>query len=112
MAKMRKFFAMAWLCIRRPGTLFKGIKYLKNNGIKGFLSNMKSRAAFEVSPESVQWEVKPEKGPFHGDILFSILMPVYNVEEKWIRKAIDSVKAQTYLEWELCIADDCSTKED
>lgn len=112
MAKMRKFFAMAWLCIRRPGTLFKGIKYLKNNGIKGFLSNMKSRAAFEVSPESGQWEVKPEKGPFHGDILFSILMPVYNVEEKWIRKAIDSVKAQTYLEWELCIADDCSTKEE
>lgn len=112
MSKIRKLFAMAWLCIRRPGTLFKGIKYLKKNGVKGFINNMKSRAAFEVSPESYQWDVKPEKGPFHGDILFSILMPVYNVEEKWIQKAIDSVKAQTYLDWELCIADDCSTKDE
>ena len=42
--------------------------------------------------------------------LFSILMPVYNVEDVWLRKAIDSVLAQVYPHWELCIADDASTK--
>ena len=41
---------------------------------------------------------------------FSILTPVYNVEEVWLRKAIDSVLAQVYPHWELCIADDASTK--
>ena len=41
---------------------------------------------------------------------FSIVMPVYNVEEVWLRKAIDSVLAQVYPHWELCIADDASTK--
>ena len=40
--------------------------------------------------------------------LISILMPVYNVEERWLRKALDSVTAQIYENWELCIADDCS----
>ncbi|MET0049577.1 MAG: glycosyltransferase [Candidatus Thiodiazotropha sp.] len=42
--------------------------------------------------------------------LISIVMPVYNVDEGWLRKAIDSVLAQTYEHWELCIADDASTR--
>jgi glycosyltransferase involved in cell wall biosynthesis len=42
--------------------------------------------------------------------LISVLMPVYNVEEVWLRKAIDSVLDQLYPHWELCIADDCSTQ--
>ena len=41
--------------------------------------------------------------------LISILMPVYNTPEKFLRIAIESVINQIYLEWELCIADDGST---
>ena len=41
--------------------------------------------------------------------LFSILLPVYNVDEKWLRLCIDSVLKQIYRNWELCIADDAST---
>ncbi len=41
--------------------------------------------------------------------LISILMPVYNVDEIWLRKAINSVMAQLYQKWELCITDDAST---
>jgi hypothetical protein len=39
----------------------------------------------------------------------SIIMPVYNVEVRWLREAIDSVRNQLYPDWELCIADDHST---
>lgn len=39
----------------------------------------------------------------------SILMPVYNTPEKWLREALDSVLAQLYWNWELCVADDAST---
>ncbi len=40
--------------------------------------------------------------------LISIVVPVYNVEEKWLRKCVDSIKNQTYTKWELCLADDYS----
>lgn len=41
--------------------------------------------------------------------LISIIMPVYNVDEKWLRLAIESVLSQSYTNWELCIADDNSS---
>lgn len=41
--------------------------------------------------------------------LISVILPVYNVEEKWLRLCLESVTKQLYENWELCIADDCST---
>ncbi|WP_204105073.1 MULTISPECIES: glycosyltransferase [Spirulina sp. CCY15215] len=41
--------------------------------------------------------------------LFSILLPVYNVEQVWLEKAIQSVRGQIYPYWQLCIADDASS---
>lgn len=40
--------------------------------------------------------------------LISIVMPVYNTPEQWLRLCLDSVLAQTYPHWELCVADDAS----
>jgi len=40
--------------------------------------------------------------------LVSILLPVYNPPEAWLVRAIESVRAQLYPHWELCIADDAS----
>jgi GT2 family glycosyltransferase/glycosyltransferase involved in cell wall biosynthesis/phage shock protein A len=40
--------------------------------------------------------------------LISVLMPTYNTPAKWLTRAIDSVRAQYYENWELCIADDAS----
>lgn len=41
---------------------------------------------------------------------FSVLLPTYNTDERWLRACIDSMRAQVYPDWELCIADDASTK--
>ena len=41
--------------------------------------------------------------------LISVLLPVYNTDEVWLKKCLDSVLAQLYPHWELCIADDAST---
>jgi GT2 family glycosyltransferase len=40
----------------------------------------------------------------------SIVFPVYNTREDFLREAIDSVRAQLYDRWELCISDDASTE--
>ena len=44
--------------------------------------------------------------------LISIVIPVYNVEAKWLKKCVDSVLAQKYENWELCLYDDCSTDKE
>jgi glycosyltransferase involved in cell wall biosynthesis len=54
-------------------------------------------------------KLKEEIRDFKYNPLISIIMPVYNVEVKWIKKAIKSVRNQVYTNWELCIADDAST---
>lgn len=41
----------------------------------------------------------------------SIITPVYNVDEKFLRSAIESVLNQIYSNWELCLVDDASTKD-
>ena len=42
--------------------------------------------------------------------LVSIVTPVYNPEVSWLRDSIESVRGQVYANWELCLADDGSTK--
>jgi glycosyltransferase involved in cell wall biosynthesis len=42
-------------------------------------------------------------------LVLSIVMPVYNPPLDFFRAALDSVLAQHYPHWELCIADDAST---
>ena len=39
----------------------------------------------------------------------SIIMPVFNMAPRWLERAIESVHAQLYDNWELCIVDDAST---
>jgi len=39
----------------------------------------------------------------------SIIIPVNNTNEKWLRLCIESVLNQVYENWELCVADGCST---
>lgn len=38
----------------------------------------------------------------------SIIVPVYNVAPAWLLRCIESVRAQTYERWELCLCDDAS----
>ena len=41
--------------------------------------------------------------------MFSLIVPVYNTDERWLRRCLDSVLSQLYPDWELCIADDASS---
>jgi O-antigen biosynthesis protein len=54
----------------------------------------------EYALESKNFEFRP---------LVSVILPVYNPPVKFLTQAIQSVIDQVYDNWELCIADDCST---
>lgn len=43
---------------------------------------------------------------------FSIVMPLYQTPERYLREMLDSIVAQTYANWELCLADGSSKGTD
>ncbi len=51
-----------------------------------------------------EWE-KQRSTKFSKDIKFSILVPLYNTPERFLREMIESVIFQSYENWELCLAD-------
>ena len=51
-------------------------------------------------------------GRFDRRPLISIIMPVFNPPEKYLRAAIESVRQQIYPHWELCIADGNSSSRE
>jgi GT2 family glycosyltransferase len=60
--------------------------------------------------ESREREIRAAAAGLAHRPLVSIIIPVYNPQPHWLRDAIESVRAQYYDNWELCIADDASTK--
>lgn len=64
---------------------------------------------FDSLTESSCTEIKDNIQTFDVKPLLSIIVPVYNANIAWLDEAIESVRGQLYENWELCIADDCST---
>ncbi len=54
--------------------------------------------------------IKTEIRKFKFTPKISIIIPVYNVEANLLEKAMTSVIDQVYVNWELCLVDDASTK--
>ena len=58
--------------------------------------------------EDVQ-RIREQIAKFHYSPMISVLLPVYNSNLRWLRRAILSVQKQLYPRWELCVVDDAST---
>lgn len=102
-----------------PKLVAKGFKLLRTEGIDGLRRQLRNE--IDLKYEYTDWVEKydtmtdanraairrhMETLPYRPCI--SVIMPVYNTPEKWLHRAIDSVKSQIYPDWELCIADDAS----
>lgn len=126
---IRKFVAKFKLMIH---VLYKGIKFLWKeyhflvppSMWKKYLKDFKSRIngttdrfynPFYAS-EYNKWlkenfrETEYEKLKYQP--LISILIPVYNIERRYLAACIDSILNQSYNNYEICLVDDCSTLEE
>lgn len=96
----------------------RGFKYMAKNGIshtiqRAKIEKLRNQASYLnwlARNEVLDIEAMTQEiATFHYQPKISIAMPVYNVEEKWLRLCIDSILNQVYTNWELCMADDAST---
>ena len=96
-----------------PYTIQKGFRYLKHYGPKEFWIRLHERfepeeipygpwyAAYIPDKETLEAQKKQN---FAWSPLISIAVPAYQTPVEFLRQMIESLIAQTYGEWELCIA--------
>lgn len=63
---------------------------------------------YDTLDDNGRWKISEEVRKWKNKPLISIIMPVYNPPLDLLREAVESVQAQLYKNWELCIADDAS----
>jgi len=78
---------------------------------EAFGSEPAHETGYHYCPPELTDAIREEMRHFEKQPLISLIMPVYNVDPKWLKKALGSIEAQWYENWELCIADDKSTNK-
>ncbi len=87
--------------IKRYGNLKNLMRKVESKRIE----KMAYKSYGTQSMPSAELIEKQRTQKFSKDIKFSILVPLYNTPEKFLREMIESVTGQTYSNWELCLAD-------
>lgn len=95
----------------------KGLRYWKSQGSAAMVgkiaSKVKTASTREIPyqkwilrhlPGSKELE-KQRRTRFDYQPRISIVIPLYKTPEKYLRQLVDTVKAQTYPNWELCLSD-------
>lgn len=89
----------------------KTVSYLRKNGIRNACYAMKER--IEEERRNDYYYKEPSKETLHAQRresavysdLFSIVVPAYETDERFLREMIGSVYRQSYEKWELIIVD-------
>ncbi len=88
------------------GKMKKLLTILREDGPAYLLHKVKGKLKKHNTIAYSDAELEQQRNAeFPKGVKFSILVPLYNTPEKLLREMIDSVVAQTYTNWELCLAD-------
>ena len=94
----------------------KGLRYLKHYGLKEFMIRLEEKQEQEAVPydewfrkmkvtEQELQQQKKESRKWKNAPKISVVVPLYQTPEKFLREMIVSVQASSYENWELCLAD-------
>ena len=89
---------------------FKFFQSIKNNGIKETLLKVKNRRKTRpvIKDKNSLYEIECIEDE---NILFSIVVPLYNTKINYLEELIESVIGQTYSNWELLLGDASDTNQ-
>ena len=85
--------------------MYRFIQNLKASLTQLFLSKTYPDQTWQAAVPAIKRHV----ASFIQQPVIAVAMPVYNPDPNYLRAAIESVRAQLYQKWELCIANDAST---
>lgn len=119
-----------WTLIYPARMGYRAARFVYQNGASGIYRRVegKVKRAVEENPyakkkrarefltkimPTEEQKAKQRERVFEKNIKISVLVPLYNTPEKFLRDMITSVTGQSYQNWELCLADasDASHKE-
>ena len=112
-----RFVLDVWKWLIQPHSekhlLHKGLHSLRTNGVSVTWQKAMQKIYFGDSLAQVAKQplfaedelAEQRRHHFSRKIKFSIVVPLYNTPERFLRAMIESVQAQTYADWELCMAD-------
>lgn len=94
----------------------KGMRYLKHYGFKEFIIRLQEKMEVENVPYEPWYEKhkateaqlksqRKESAGWKDAPVVSIVVPLYCTPEHFLREMIESVQAQSYEGWQLCLAD-------
>ena len=96
-----------------PSPIWNLLKKLKDQpDIIEVISTSEILTTYIYQEPQINASIKDQINSFLKKPLISIIMPVYNVDPKWLDLAINSIEDQWYDNWELCLADDKSTNHE
>ncbi|MCL2088944.1 MAG: glycosyltransferase family 2 protein [Oscillospiraceae bacterium] len=92
---------------RIPGVrnLYKKLVYFRSVGYKTTSQKKRENDFMREILLSDKDRKLQEQTRFSKNIKFSILVPLYNTPKKYLHELVESLKKQTYPNWELCLAD-------
>lgn len=79
------------------------VRGIFRDGIRHTLHRVKNKIIKTEKPKYYNYNIEIE--PVEENILFSILVPLYNTDITCLKELLDSIIAQTYTNWELCLGD-------
>ncbi len=93
----------------------KNLAYIRENGLGDFARYVGNYQLDNLSQDYEEWlknhaagkkELKRQRtAVFSTTPLISIVLPLYNTPQEYLKEVVDSVIAQTYGNWQLCLAD-------
>ena len=114
MGKIKKVIKLGLKAVVNPRRTKETVKFIlkrKSIDAERRKNYMKWFSAQELSTSELETQTTLAKQLAYRPLI-SVLIPTYNTNPKHLRECLESVIAQTYSHWEICIADDASPNKE